>query len=98
MAGPLLALRAAASLAKNKKMREKLAKSVAVGGGLAGLGGYFATRKAPTKAKPALKRSMRFNKQVATTTEKKPTGAMAAYQKRMKAGQRKSNLQRKPRK
>jgi hypothetical protein len=96
MAGPLLALRAAASLAKNKKMREKLAKSV--GAGLAGLGGYFATRKAPTKAKPALKRSMRFNKQVATTTEKKPTGAMAAYQKRMKAGQRKSNLQRKPRK
>jgi hypothetical protein len=98
MAGPLLALRAAASLAKNKKMREKLAKSVAAGAGLAGLGGYFATRKAPTKAKPALKRSMRFNKQVATTTEKKPTGAMAAYQKRMKAGQRKSNLQRKPRK
>jgi|DEB0MinimDraft_10_1074344.scaffolds.fasta_scaffold128445_2 hypothetical protein len=99
MAGPLLALRAAASLAKNKKMREKLAKSVGAGlTGLAGLGGYFATRKAPTKAKPALKRSMRFNKQVATTTEKKPTGAMAAYQKRMKAGQRKSNLQRKPRK
>ena len=79
-------------LMKSKKFR------TAVGGGLTALGGYFATRKEPTKAKPAVKRSMRFNKQVATTTEKKPTGAMAAYQKRMKAGQRKSNLQRKPRK
>ena len=85
-----------ARLMKSKKFR------TAVGGGLGALGTYFATKKAPTKAptkaKPAVKRSMRFNKQVSSTTEKKPTGAMAAYQKRMKAGQRKSNLQRKPRK
>jgi len=50
------------------------------------------------KKKPAVKRSMRFNKQVSSTTEKKATGAMGAYQKRMAAGQRKSSLSRKPRK
>ena len=38
---------------------------------------------------------MRFNKDVKTTTEKKATGAMGAYQKRMAAGQRKSSTYRK---
>ena len=84
-------------IALRQLMRSKKFRT-AVGAGLGALGGYFATRKGTAKTKPAVKRSMRFNKQVTTTTEKKPTGAMAAYQKRMKAGQRKSNLQRKPRK
>ena len=47
------------------------------------------------KKKPAVKRSMRFNKDVKTTTEKKATGKQAAFNKRMKAGQRKSNTYRK---
>ena len=81
-----------ARLIGSKKFRN------AVAGGAAAVGTYFATKKAPTKAKPAVKRSMRFNKQVSSTTEKKATGAMGAYQKRMAAGQRKSSLQRKPRK
>tara|TARA_R100001369_G_scaffold1642_1_gene5563 strand:- start:322 stop:603 length:282 start_codon:yes stop_codon:yes gene_type:complete len=93
MAGPLIPM-ALRQLVKSKKFR------AAAAGGLGALTGYFATKKAPAKAKakPAVKRSMRFNKQVSSTTEKKPTGAMAAYQKRMAAGQRKSNLSRKPRK
>ena len=95
MAGPLIPM-ALRQLVKSKKFR------AAAAGGLGALTGYFATRKeapkAKAKAKPAVKRSMRFNKQVSSTTEKKPTGAMAAYQKRMAAGQRKSNLSRKPRK
>ena len=97
MAGPLIPI-AIRQLMKSKKFR------TAVGGGLGALGTYFATKpaatKAPTKAtaKPAVKRSMRFNKQVATTTEKKATGKMAAFNKRMAAGQRKSVNQRKPRK
>jgi len=70
----------------------------AVAGGAAAVGAYFATK---TKPKPvaknkAIKRSMRWNKDVATTTEKKATGKMAAFNKKMKAGQRKSNLHRKP--
>jgi len=93
MAGPLIPM-ALRQLVKSKKFR------AAAAGGLGALTGYFATKKAApkAKAKPAVKRSMRFNKQVSSTTEKKPTGAMAAYQKRMAAGQRKSNLSRKPRK
>ena len=81
-----------ARLIGSKKFRN------AVAGGAAAVGTYFATKKAPAKAKPAVKRSMRFNKQVSSTTEKKATGAMGAYQKRMAAGQRKSSLSRKPRK
>ena len=83
-----------ARLIGSKKFRN------AIAGGAAAVGTYFATKPAATKskAKPAVKRSMRFNKQVSSTTEKKATGAMGAYQKRMAAGQRKSSLQRKPRK
>tara|TARA_R110001592_G_scaffold106188_1_gene298214 strand:- start:362 stop:637 length:276 start_codon:yes stop_codon:yes gene_type:complete len=91
MAAPIIPM-AIRQLMKSKKFR------TAVGGGLGALGTYFATKKAPAKAKPAVKRSMRFNKQVSSTTEKKATGAMGAYQKRMAAGQRKSSLSRKPRK
>ena len=79
-----------ARLMGSKKFR------TAAAGGAATLAGYFGTKKAPAKKKTAVKRSMRFNKQVATTTEKKATGKMAAFNKKMKAGQRKSNLQRKP--
>ena len=81
-----------ARLIGSKKFRN------AIAGGAAAVGTYFATKPAATKAKPAVKRSMRFNKQVSSTTEKKATGAMGAYQKRMAAGQRKSSLSRKPRK
>ena len=81
-----------ARLIGSKKFRN------AVAGGAAAVAGYFATKPTNAKTKPAVKRSMRFNKDVKTTTEKKATGAMGAYQKRMAAGQRKSSLQRKPRK
>jgi len=79
-----------ARLAASKNFRK------AVAGGGAALATYFATKSKPAAKKKAVKRSMRFNKQVATTTEKKATGKMAAFNKKMKAGQRKSNLQRKP--
>ena len=78
-----------ARLIGSKKFRN------AVAGGAAAVAGYFAAKPTNAKTKPAVKRSMRFNKDVKTTTEKKATGKQAAFNKRMKDGQRKSSTYRK---
>jgi len=102
MAGPLLAVRAAASLAKNKKMREALTKSV-----------QAAFKKAPRLSKPSRKSvnnavnigtagGAGVGVGVTATNEynkkKKPESAQSKFNKKMKAGQKKSNLPRKARK
>ena len=79
---------------KNKKARQALTA------GLGAVAGYFGVKKATKakgpKPKKAVKRSMRWNKQLATTTEKKPTGARAEWYRKEKAAQKKSNLHSKP--
>ena len=74
-------------LIKSKKFRS------AVAGGAAGLAGYFATKKSPAPAKKkAVKRSMRFNKDLATTTEAKATGKMAEFNRKMREGLKKRGI------
>jgi hypothetical protein len=97
-----LAARAAASLAKNKKMRESLSKSV-----------QEAFKKAPRLSKPSRKSVNNAvnigtagvagaGAGVAATSEynkkKKPKSAKSKFNKKMEAGQKKSNLQRKSKK
>ena len=75
-------------LMRSKKFRN------AVAGGAAALTGYFATKKtpAPAPAKKAVKRSMRFNKDLATTTEAKATGKMAEFNRKMREGLKKRGI------
>ena len=73
-------------LMRSKKFRN------AVAGGAAALTGYFATKKTPAPAKKAVKRSMRFNKDLATTTEAKATGKMAEFNRKMREGLKKRGI------
>ena len=74
-------------LMRSKKFRN------AVAGGAAALTGYFATKKSPAPAKKkAVKRSMRFNKDLATTTEAKATGKMAEFNRKMREGLKKRGI------
>tara|TARA_R100001509_G_scaffold159660_1_gene126410 strand:+ start:901 stop:1206 length:306 start_codon:yes stop_codon:yes gene_type:complete len=73
---------------KNKKARQALAGMA--GGALGFLGGRMAKPKAPKQK--AVKRSMRFNKDLATTTEARATGKMAEFNRKMREGHKKRGI------